>query len=108
MHLLASGKQTLLESARRHLIEIPRTDARPGDVLVFRWRSSTIAKHAGVMAHPLTMIHAMEGAPVCEIALSRYAAAAGDKLESIDINPFAVMPKGKGAMALDAVLVVKA
>jgi len=42
------------------------------------------------------------------VALSRYAAAAGEKLESIDINPFVVMAKGKGAMALDAVLVVKA
>lgn len=41
------------------------------------------------------------------VALSRFAAAAGDKLESIDINPFVAMPKGKGAMALDAVLVVK-
>ncbi len=41
------------------------------------------------------------------VALSRYAAAAGDKLESIDINPFVALPKGKGAMALDAVLVVK-
>jgi acyl-CoA synthetase (NDP forming) len=41
------------------------------------------------------------------VALSRYAAAAGDKLESIDINPFVVLPKGKGAMALDAVLVVQ-
>ena len=41
------------------------------------------------------------------VALSRYAAAAGDKLESIDINPFVIMPKGKGAMALDAVLVAK-
>ena len=29
----ASGKQTLLEAARRHLIEIPRTDARPGDTV---------------------------------------------------------------------------
>jgi acetate---CoA ligase (ADP-forming) len=55
------------------------------------------------------------GAPAADIdaladalvALSRYAAAAGDKLESIDINPFVVLPKGKGAMALDAVLVVQ-
>lgn len=42
------------------------------------------------------------------VALSRFAAAAGDRLESVDINPFVALPKGKGAMALDAVLVVKA
>ena len=55
------------------------------------------------------------GAPAADIdaladaltALSRFAAAAGDKLESIDINPFVVLPKGKGVMALDAVLVVQ-
>ena len=41
------------------------------------------------------------------VALSRFAVAAGDKLESIDINPFVVLQQGKGAMALDAVLVVR-
>ena len=37
-------------------------------------------------------------------ALSRFAVAAGDKLESLDINPFVVLPRGEGAWALDAVL----
>jgi NlpC/P60 family putative phage cell wall peptidase len=75
-----AGRETLLEAARRHLIEIPKSDARPGDVLVFRYRARSLAKHAGVMAHPRSMIHAMEGAPVCEVALSpwwrRHLAAA--------------------------------
>jgi acetate---CoA ligase (ADP-forming) len=53
---------------------------------------------------PATDIDALADALV---ALSRFAAAAGDKLESIDINPFVAMPRGKGAMALDAVLVVR-
>jgi acyl-CoA synthetase (NDP forming) len=55
------------------------------------------------------------GAPAADIdaladalvALSRFAAAAGEKLESIDINPFVALPKGKGAIALDAVLAVR-
>ena len=38
-------------------------------------------------------------------AVSRFAAAAGEMLESLDINPFAVMPQGQGAMALDALIV---
>jgi succinyl-CoA synthetase beta subunit len=38
-------------------------------------------------------------------ALSRFAAAAGDQLESVDLNPFVVLPKGQGAVALDAVLI---
>jgi NlpC/P60 family putative phage cell wall peptidase len=66
------GRETLLEAARRHLIEVPKAEARPGDVLVFRYRAGSPAKHAAVMAHPSTMIHAMEGAPVCEIALSAW------------------------------------
>jgi acyl-CoA synthetase (NDP forming) len=41
------------------------------------------------------------------VALSRFAAGAGDTLESVDINPFMVLPQGKGAMALDAVLITR-
>ena len=40
-------------------------------------------------------------------AVSRFAAAAGERLESLDINPFAVMPRGEGAMALDALVVTR-
>ncbi|MDE2361692.1 MAG: acetate--CoA ligase family protein [Hyphomicrobiales bacterium] len=39
------------------------------------------------------------------VAVSRFAAAADDSLETLDINPFVVRPKGQGALALDAVLV---
>lgn len=38
------------------------------------------------------------------VRLSDLAMAAGDSLESIDINPFVVLPRGEGAMALDAVV----
>jgi acyl-CoA synthetase (NDP forming) len=41
------------------------------------------------------------------VALSQFAAAAGDKLDSIDLNPFVVLPKGRGAVALDAVLTTR-
>ena len=36
----------------------------------------------------------------------RLAAAAGDVIESLDINPFLVYPKGAGGMALDALAVI--
>lgn len=39
--------------------------------------------------------------------LSRFAAAHADRLESLDINPFLVRPRGEGAIALDAVLVTR-
>jgi acyl-CoA synthetase (NDP forming) len=36
--------------------------------------------------------------------LSAYAAAQGDALESIDVNPFIVLPAGHGALAVDALI----
>lgn len=41
------------------------------------------------------------------VALSRFAAAAGERLESVDINPFLARPPGEGALALDAVLIAR-
>jgi acetate---CoA ligase (ADP-forming) len=38
-------------------------------------------------------------------ALSRFAAAQGPALRSLDVNPFLVLPEGQGAYALDAVLI---
>ena len=66
----AAGQETLLDAARRHLVEIAPGKAEPGSVLVFRWRGASIAKHAAILATPATMIHAIEGAPVCEVSLS--------------------------------------
>jgi NlpC/P60 family putative phage cell wall peptidase len=76
----ANGRETLIEAARRHLVEIPRFKARPGDVLVFRWRRGSLAKHCAILSKPTAIIHALEGAPVTEVALSpwwhRHTAAA--------------------------------
>jgi NlpC/P60 family putative phage cell wall peptidase len=66
----ASGEETLLAAACRHLVEIAPEQAVPGDVLVFRYRGRSVAKHAAILATPTTMIHAIEGAPVSEVALS--------------------------------------
>src|SRR5262245_27456712 len=66
----AAGQETLLDAARRHLVEIASGAAEPGAVLVFRWRGASIAKHAAILATPTTMIHATEGAPVSEVSLS--------------------------------------
>jgi NlpC/P60 family putative phage cell wall peptidase len=66
----ASGRETLLDAARRHLVEVQRGAARPGDVLVFRLRPSLPAKHAAILATATTMIHAMEGGPAAEVVFS--------------------------------------
>lgn len=59
------------------------------------------------------ILDGVRGAPPADVdalakalaALSRFAAANRDRLVSVDVNPFAVLPKG--AMALDAVIEVK-
>ena len=40
------------------------------------------------------------------VSLGRMAAAAGDVIESLDINPFLALPRGAGGLALDALAVV--
>jgi len=66
----ASGRETMLEAAARHLIAVPPEVAEAGDVLVFRLRAGTVAKHAAILSGGTTMIHAIEGAPVSEVPLS--------------------------------------
>jgi NlpC/P60 family putative phage cell wall peptidase len=88
----ACATETMLEGARRHFIEIDPREARAGDVLIFRLRTGAMAKHAGIiscapgirpaLAHlavgpaeeraPLRMIHAVEGAPACEVHLNAW------------------------------------
>ncbi|HVY18278.1 MAG TPA: acetate--CoA ligase family protein [Rhodopila sp.] len=70
-----------------------------------------------------TMIRSIKGAPLLEGArgrpkadikalaemlsrLSAFAAAAGDRLQSVDLNPVFAMPEGQGAFAVDAVIEV--
>ena len=67
------------------------------------------------------VLDGMRGAPPSDIdalssaiaALSRFAAAHADSIESLDLNPFVVMPRdsnginGIKALALDAVLIAR-
>ena len=39
--------------------------------------------------------------------LSVFAAQHGDRIDSAEINPFVVLPEGRGAIALDAVIVTR-
>ena len=66
------GEETLLTAARRHLIEHPSGEVRPGRVLVFRYRAGLAAKHCGIATSEEAFVHAMEGAAVCEVALTAW------------------------------------
>lgn len=62
--------EALANAARRHMMEIPRTEFKEGDVLLFRWRPHLPAKHAGIAVSTHHMIHAQEHAAVTEIAIT--------------------------------------
>ncbi len=63
-----AGQETLLEAARRNLVERDLRDVRLGDVLVFRMRRGAIAKHTGIMTSPTSMVHAVERMGVVEVS----------------------------------------
>lgn len=65
-----AGEETLLAAARRHLIEQPGGAILPGNVLVFRYRAGTAAKHCGIATEKAAFVHAMEDVPVSEVALT--------------------------------------
>ena len=56
----------------------------------------------GARGRPRCDINALAGAVA---ALSRFAAAHADAVESVDVNPFVVLPEGEGGLALDALIV---
>lgn len=67
------GEETLWRAARRHLVEKPVADMAPGDVILFRMRDGTVAKHLGVqgrIGQAPSFIHAYSDRAVVESALS--------------------------------------
>lgn len=57
----AGRNDPLLEAAQRHFVSIPPDAARPGDLLVFRWREHYAAKHLGICLGDERFLHAYEG-----------------------------------------------
>ena len=66
----ASGEEALAEAALRHLVPIALDTFGAGDILLFRWREGLVAKHAAIATGEGTMVHAHDGASVCEVALA--------------------------------------
>lgn len=65
----ALSEETLLETARRHLVEIAIGEAREGDVLLFRMGLGAPAKHVAVVSGVERILHAYWGRAVCETRL---------------------------------------
>lgn len=68
----ASDREAMLEAAARHLVPVSLPLIDVGDVIVFRLRAGFVAKHAAILTSASTMLHAVEGAPVGEVPLSRW------------------------------------
>ena len=59
----------------------------------------------GIRGHPRCDFDALADAVA---ALSRFSAAHAEVVESVDVNPFVVLPEGEGGVALDALIVERA
>lgn len=66
----AAAGEPLAEAGLRHLVNINPGEFLPGDVLLFRWRANTTAKHAAIATAPDLMVHAHDGAAVVEVAIA--------------------------------------
>ena len=66
----ASNEETLADAGQRHFANVPLDQIQAGHLLLFRWKPHLPAKHAGIATSATTMIHAQDGARVCEITLT--------------------------------------
>lgn len=62
----ATRTETLIAAAGRHLVPVVPEAMQPGDVLLFRFRAHLPAKHCALLTTPAHMVHAYDGAAVCE------------------------------------------
>ena len=65
----SSGLERLADAGARHFRPVAVGDFEAGDVLLFRWREGLPAKHAAIATSRQTMVHAHDGARVCEVQL---------------------------------------
>jgi NlpC/P60 family putative phage cell wall peptidase len=73
-----TGKEALMDTARRHLVEVDPAKMGPGDVVVFRMRRGTVAKHAGIVT---------EAGVGCQVSGVKVGSADGASAQSGDEPP---------------------
>ena len=66
----ATGDEALAEAALRHMMPVVLDAIAGGDVMLFRWQGGCVAKHVAIATFDGSMIHAHDGASVCEVALA--------------------------------------
>ena len=65
----AGAKEHLLDAAGLYLEPVDPGQARPGDVVLFRYKQSYPAKHAGILIDADRFLHAQHGCAVTPAAL---------------------------------------
>lgn len=65
-----TGEESLAVALGRHLLPCAPAAIAQGDVLLFRWRAHLPAKHCAILTAPAAMLHAHDGAEVCEVAFT--------------------------------------
>lgn len=92
----------LVELLKDVTIGIPPLSLEEANGMLQRLRGFAIL--GGVRGKPPADVDALCGAIV---GVSQLAAALGDQLLGLDINPMIVLPKGQGAVAVDAVVEIQ-
>ncbi|MBS7702524.1 NlpC/P60 family protein [Chelatococcus asaccharovorans] len=68
----AGRREILAEAMLRHFQSHNGATARPGDVLLFRWRAHLPAAHLAIATAGDRMVHAHAGASVAEVAIGAW------------------------------------
>ncbi len=68
----SSRDERMLRAALRYFTPRPNREIEAGDILLFRWRANAPAKHVAIASSATSMIHAHDGACVCEVALTPF------------------------------------
>ena len=100
--LCGFGEGILVELLKDVSIGIPPLSPEQAQEMVRRLRGFAIL--GGLRGKPPADVDALCGAIV---GLSRLVSSLGDQLIGLDINPLIVLPKGQGAIAVDAVVEIQ-
>jgi hypothetical protein len=100
--VMAGGGGILLELMKDVAFAAPPLSRGKAKDLLARTRSSALLQ--GYRGGPALDEEAVIDALV---ALGALATDLGDLIESVDINPFTVLPRGQGGRALDALIVLR-
>jgi len=100
--VMAGSGGVLLELMKDVAFAAPPIDRAKALGLLSRTRSARLL--AGFRGAPREDLAAAAAALE---ALGRLAADLGDRVASIDVNPFVALPEGQGGLALDAMVVLR-